>query len=162
MKWKKKWLKPQIQATSKFKSKLEEEFNNFLEASGIKFAYENFTISYLKPARASRYTPDFSCPDINNNYSIIFETKGHFITADRQKHLFIKQQYPLMDIRFVFSNSKNRIGKKSQTTYKRTQTQSKKHCATCIKVAVIIENKTYYCGECYLKLKGIKNVKKRN
>ena len=117
MKRKKKWPKPQIQATSKFKSKLEEEFNNFLEASGIKFAYENFTISYLKPARASRYTPDFSCPDINNNYSIIFETKGHFITADRQKHLFIKQQYPLMDIRFIFSNSKNRIGKKSQTTY---------------------------------------------
>ena len=114
---KKQWYKRTNQATSKFKSKLEEEFNNFLEQNKIAFAYENFTISYLKPARASRYTPDFSCPDKNNNYSIIFETKGHFITADRQKHLFIKQQYPLMDIRFVFSNSKNRIGKKSQTTY---------------------------------------------
>ena len=113
---KKQWYKRTNQATSKFKSKLEEEFNNFLEQNKIAFAYENFTISYLKPARASRYTPDFSCPDKNNNYSIIFETKGHFITADRQKHLFIKQQYPLMDIRFVFSNSKNRIGKKSQTT----------------------------------------------
>ena len=114
---KKQWYKRTKQATSKFKSKLEEEFNNFLKANNIAFAYENFTISYLKPARASRYTPDFSCPDENNNYSIIFETKGHFVTADRQKHLFIKQQYPLMDIRFVFSNSKNRIGKKSQTTY---------------------------------------------
>lgn len=110
-----KW--PKRQQTSKFKSKLEEEFNNFLKKNEIAFAYENFTISYLKPARASRYTPDFSCPDKNNNYSIIFETKGHFVTSDRQKHLNIKQQYPNLDIRFVFSNSKNRIGKKSTTTY---------------------------------------------
>lgn len=112
----KKWPK-RTAKTSKFKSKLEEEFNKFLSNNDISFGYENFTISYLKPARASRYTPDFSCPDENNNYSVIFETKGHFVTADRQKHLFIKQQYPLMDIRFIFSNSKNRIGKKSKTTY---------------------------------------------
>tara|TARA_X000001382_G_scaffold50345_4_gene34099 strand:- start:1153 stop:1626 length:474 start_codon:yes stop_codon:yes gene_type:complete len=112
----KKWPARTAQ-TSKFKSKLEEEFNKFLSKNDISFGYENFTISYLKPARASRYTPDFSCPDENNNYSIIFETKGYFVTADRQKHLFIKQQYPLMDIRFIFSNSKNRIGKKSKTTY---------------------------------------------
>jgi len=103
--------------TSKFKSKLEEEFNKFLVQKKIQFCYENFTISYLKPARASRYTPDFTCPNTQNSFSIIFETKGHFVTADRQKHLFIKQQYPNLDIRFVFSNSKNRIGKKSKTTY---------------------------------------------
>ena len=103
--------KTTLQKTSKFKSKLEEEFNKFLLNKKIKFHYENFTISYLKPSKASRYTPDFKC------LSIIFETKGHFVTADRKKHLLIKEQYPKLDIRFVFSNSKNRIGKKSKTTY---------------------------------------------
>ena len=100
-----------LQPTSKFKSKLEEEFSNFLFSKKINFGYETFTISYLKPSKASRYTPDFKC------LSVLFETKGHFVTADRKKHLLIKQQYPKIDIRFVFSNSKNRIGKKSKTTY---------------------------------------------
>ncbi len=100
-----------LQPTSKFKSKLEEEFSNFLFSKKINFGYETFTISYLKPSKVSRYTPDFKC------LSVLFETKGHFVTADRKKHLLIKQQYPKIDIRFVFSNSKNRIGKKSKTTY---------------------------------------------
>lgn len=102
--------------TSKFKSKLEEEFNNFLTKKKIKFGYEDFKISYLKPEKASKYTPDFICPT-NNNLRIIFETKGQFLTSDRRKHLQIKEQYPNLDIRFVFSNSKNKIGKKSKTTY---------------------------------------------
>ena len=56
---KKKWA---TQPTSKFKSKLEEEFNNFLEDNKILFGYEDYKISYLKPEKASKYTPDFNCP----------------------------------------------------------------------------------------------------
>ena len=41
-------------------------------------------------------------------------TKGRFVTADRQKHLMIASQYPLLDIRFVFSNPRNRISKAEQ------------------------------------------------
>ena len=48
---------------------------------------------------------------------IIFETKGQFLTSYRKKHLLIKEQHPKLDIRFVFSNSKTKIGKKSKTTY---------------------------------------------
>lgn len=110
---KKRW---HTQPTSKFKSKLEEEFNKFLIKNKIKFGYENFKISYLKPEKASKYTPDFNCPT-NAKFRIIFETKGQFLTSDRKKHLLIKEQYPDLDIRFVFSNSKNKIGKKSKTTY---------------------------------------------
>ncbi len=36
---------------------------------------------------------------------------------DRQKHLLIKQQHPEKDVRFVFSNSRGRISKSSNTTY---------------------------------------------
>ena len=48
---------------------------------------------------------------------IIIETKGRFVTADRQKMLLVKEQYPDLDIRFVFSNPNSRISKKSKTTY---------------------------------------------
>ena len=95
------------QPTSKFKSKLEEDFNNFL----IKYK-----VSYLKPEKPSTYTPDFNCPAVDT-FKIIFETKGQFLTSDRKKHLLVKQQHPDLDIRFVFSNSKTKIGKKSKTTY---------------------------------------------
>ena len=104
------------QPTSKFKSKLEEDFNNFLIKQKIKFGYEDYKVSYLKPEKLSKYTPDFNCPAIDT-FKIIFETKGQFLTSDRKKHLLIKAQHPKLDIRFVFSNSKTKIGKKSKTTY---------------------------------------------
>jgi len=106
---------PKKTATSKFKSKLEEEFNDFLIKQKIQFGYENFKVSFLKPEKASYYKPDFNCP--TNNSRILLETKGQFLTSDRRKHITIKAQYPDLDIRFVFSNSQNKIGKKSKTTY---------------------------------------------
>lgn len=69
-------------------------------------------IKYIKPAKGATYTPDFILPN-----GIIIEAKGRFITADRQKQLLIKDQFPDLDIRFVFSNPNNKIGKKSSTTY---------------------------------------------
>lgn len=48
---------------------------------------------------------------------LIIETKGRFVTADRLKHIEIKKQRPDLDIRFVFSNSRQRISKTSRTTY---------------------------------------------
>ena len=53
------------QPTSKFKSKLEEDFNNFLIKQKIKFGYEDYKVSYLKPEKLSKYTPDFNCPAID-------------------------------------------------------------------------------------------------
>jgi hypothetical protein len=87
-----------------------------LVKQNIKFGYEDYKVSYLKPEKLSKYTPDFNCPALDN-LKIIFETKGQFLTSDRKKHLFIKSQHPHLDIRFVFSNSKTKIGKKSKTTY---------------------------------------------
>jgi hypothetical protein len=59
-----------------------------------------------------KYHPDFRLPN-----GIIIEAKGWFKSSDRQKHLCIKHQHPHLDIRFVFSNPQNKIGKKSSTTY---------------------------------------------
>lgn len=95
-----------------FRSGLEEVLAKQLEEAGVPSKYESITISYEKPATKSKYTPDFPLPN-----GIIIESKGQFTTADRQKHLLIKQQHPNLDIRFVFSRSKAPIYKGSKTTY---------------------------------------------
>ena len=95
-----------------FKSGLEENISNQISARGIEVQYESEKVSYTIPASEHTYNPDFKLPN-----GIIIETKGRFVIADRKKHLLVKQQHPELDIRFVFTNSKNKINKKSKTTY---------------------------------------------
>jgi hypothetical protein len=96
-----------------FRSGLEERVAAELEAVlGAPVPYETETIEYTKPEKKHKYTPDFPLPN-----GIIVETKGRFVTADRQKHLLVKAQHPHLDIRFVFSNPNARISKTSATTY---------------------------------------------
>jgi len=103
----------QQQQTSKYRSGLEERVANQLSNLNVSFDYETEVITYTKPEEKGRYTPDFILPN-----GIYVETKGQFVTADRKKHKLIRQQYgDKLDIRFVFSNPKARIGKKSKTTY---------------------------------------------
>jgi hypothetical protein len=111
MKAKKQSFK-QIGVRYGFRSGLEEKIAEQLTQMEIPFEYENITIKYLKPAKASRYTPDFV---LHNG--IIIETKGRFMVDDRQKHLLIKEQHPDLDIRFVFTGSRSKISKASKTTY---------------------------------------------
>lgn len=96
-----------------FRSGLEERIADELKAQGVAFQFEELTVEYLRPARKAKYTPDF----VLLNNGIVIETKGRFVTADRQKHLQVKESHPGLDIRFVFSNSRSRISKKSTTTY---------------------------------------------
>lgn len=96
-----------------FRSGLEDVVGQQIKSvTGSDPAYESIKIEYVKPQKKSKYTPDFPLPN-----GIIVETKGRFETADRQKHLLIKEQHPHLDIRFVFSNSNQRIRKGSETRY---------------------------------------------
>lgn len=95
-----------------YRSGLEDLVAAQIAAAGLAVKYEDVTFSYVKPLRPSKYTPDFILPN-----GIVIETKGRFETSDRQKHKWIKEQHPLIDIRFVFSRSKTRISKTSKTTY---------------------------------------------
>ena len=95
-----------------FRSGLEEDASKFLTENGAKFTYEEVKIKYLQPATERTYTPDFVLEN-----GIIIETKGRFLVADRKKHILIKRQHPHLDIRFVFSNSKQKLNKASYTTY---------------------------------------------
>lgn len=94
-------------------SGFEQVIGAQLKALHIDHTYESLTIPFSQPEKARKYTPDF----IITTNGIIVETKGRFVTADRQKHLLVKAQYPDLDIRFVFSNSRTRISKQSATTY---------------------------------------------
>lgn len=95
-----------------YRSGLEETTGEYLTSLGIAYKYEELVIEYTEPQKGRKYTPDFELPN-----GIIIETKGRFLTADRQKHLLVKKQYPHIDIRFVFSNSKAKLSKISKTTY---------------------------------------------
>lgn len=95
-----------------FRSGLEEAIATVLTSKGVRFTFEELVIPYVKPERPAKYTPDFVLEN-----GIIIESKGRFLTEDRQKHLLIKKQHPALDIRFVFSNSRTKISKRSSTTY---------------------------------------------
>ena len=94
-----------------YRSGLEDSLATYLINQKIKFLYEKIKIEWEDLAYRT-YTPDF----ILNN-GIIIETKVRFTVADRRKHLCIKKQHPKLDIRFVFTNSKNKIRKNSKTSY---------------------------------------------
>ena len=83
---------------------------------GVEFEYEEHKIEYLVPERRAKYTPDFYVYTRSGKL-IIIESKGRFVTANRQMHLLVKQQYPDLDLRFVFSNPNQKISKQSKTTY---------------------------------------------
>ena len=95
----------------RFRSGLEARTAKSLKAKGVKFTYEKLKVPWVDP-RTKTYTPDFV---LENN--IIIETKGRFLASDRMKHLFVKDQHPELDIRFVFTNPQARLSKKSKTTY---------------------------------------------
>ena len=108
----KRFTKRQAAVKHGYRSGLEEDLDNTLKQVGIDGEYEKHKIAYTKPATQHTYTPDFRLPS-----GIFVETMGRFVVEDRKKHILIKQQYPELDIRFVFQNSKNKIRKGSKTTY---------------------------------------------
>ena len=94
-----------------YRSGLEKKLADELKILKIKFSYESLKIEWEDLAYRT-YTPDF----ILNN-GIIIETKGMFTAADRRKHIQIKRQHPMLDIRFIFENSNRKLRKGAKSTY---------------------------------------------
>ncbi len=100
-----------------YRSGLEELVSAQLKEAGIDPRFEVEVIRYEQPVKQRRYTPDFPIQPKHRKKRMYIETKGRFTVADRQKHLMIKKCHPDLDVRFVFSRSKDRISKTSKTTY---------------------------------------------
>lgn len=94
-----------------YRSGLEDRISDQLNGLSVRFKYEGFKIKY-EVNETRTYTPDFELPN-----GVIVEGKGRFVAADRKKHLLVKKQHPHLDIRFVFSNSRAKISKGSNTSY---------------------------------------------
>ena len=94
-----------------YRSGLEEETALYLKDKKVSFTYEKEKIKWLD-MKYRTYTPDFVLGN-----GIIIETKGRFVASDRRKHKEVRQQHPDLDIRFVFSNSNQRLYKGAKSSY---------------------------------------------
>lgn len=95
-----------------YRSGLEAAIAAALTTASIPFEFEAVKVPFEQPAKSRTYTPDFVLPN-----GIVIETKGMFTVEDRQKHVWVKEQHPNLDIRFVFSNANGKLRKGSPTTY---------------------------------------------
>lgn len=98
---------PKIQ----YRSRFEEDVAKLLRSQKQRIRYEKLSVKYAVQM-FRLYKPDF----ILNN-GIIIEAKGWLRPSDRTKHLLIKEQYPDLDIRFLFQNANNLLRKGSKTRY---------------------------------------------
>ena len=94
-----------------YRSGLEHKVSEYLDLLKYEYEYESIKIEW-EDLTYRTYTPDFILKN-----GLIIETKGRFLTADRRKHLTIKKQHPKLDIRFVFTNSRNKLTKGAKSTY---------------------------------------------
>ncbi len=101
-----------------YRSGLEMKVAEELKLAKAVYQYEpkDGKIEYTVPESYHKYTPDFVITNPSGKQFIV-ETKGLWDSVDRKKHLLIRQQHPELDIRFVFSRSKAKIIKGSNTSY---------------------------------------------
>jgi hypothetical protein len=96
-----------------YRSGFEGDVAFHLEGLNIGFEYESRVVHFEQPSKSRRYTPDFILPN-----GIILEVKGYLTVADRQKHKWIKEQHPDLDLRFVFMKANTKLNKRSKTRYR--------------------------------------------
>lgn len=101
------------QRSDGFRSGLEANIAKQLKQRGVTFEYEQTKLRYVQPAQNRTYLVDFELLDSG----IYVEAKGLFTSDDRKKMLLIKEQYPDIDLRMVFSSAGAKIYKGSKTTH---------------------------------------------
>lgn len=94
-----------------YKSGLETKFKAAALSNGWDLPYEQDKIKYEIPASTHTYTPDFT---VSSN--VYIETKGLWVSSDRNKALLIKEQHPHIKILYVFQRN-NALYKGSKTSY---------------------------------------------
>jgi len=93
------------------RSKLEENFEYLLKEFNVPYKYEKDKLCYVIPESKHTYLIDWSLPN-----NIFVETKGYLSDhQERTKYLLIKQQYPNLDLRFVFGDPNKLCGGMKQT-----------------------------------------------
>ena len=94
-----------------YRSGFEDDVAKELRTKDIEFTYEKEKIKWVD-IKVRTYTHDFVLSN-----GIIIETKGRFVANDRRKHKEIAKQFPDLDIRFVFQNSRAKLYKGAKFSY---------------------------------------------
>lgn len=95
-----------------YRSNWENTIANELIKNKVKILYEEDKLVYTIPTSEHIYTPDFKLSN-----SAYIEAKGIFDRKDREKILLIKEQHPRIRIYLAFQNARQKISKRSKTTY---------------------------------------------
>lgn len=95
-----------------FRSGLELDVANILEATNTSYEYEPDSIPFIEPAKKRKYTPDFKLRE-----NVYIESKGRLRPDDRQKLVWFKEQHPEVTIYLLFGKADNKISPSSKTTY---------------------------------------------
>ena len=103
--------KNRVQKQHQYRSNSELNTAFVLTKHNIEFKYEPDKIPY-EWREDKNYIPDFLLPN-----GIILEVKGRFMLEDRKKHLFLRDQHPDVDIRFVFDSPYRKLYKGGKMTY---------------------------------------------
>lgn len=107
--------RPQVRRAGKprRRSFFEDDFASNLSRRRIPFDYESIRLGYTLDCE---YLLDFV---VHRPDSTVFyvETKGRLTSADRRKMIAVKKAHPDIDLRLVFMNPRNRLDKRSKTTY---------------------------------------------
>ena len=86
--------------------KLELKFEDILLENKVEYDYEITVIPYTVPESKHKYTVDWTL--LNGT---LVETKGYLSDhQERNKYVLLKQQYPDLDLRFVFDNPNKLCG----------------------------------------------------
>lgn len=92
--------------SNKRRSKLETKFEDILKEYQVDYEYEVTKIPYTIPESKHIYTVDWTLLN-----GVLIETKGYLSDhQERHKYVLLKQQYPTLDLRFVFDNPNKLCG----------------------------------------------------
>lgn len=109
----------------KRRSKLELKFEEIIKGFNIEYDYEVTKIPYTVPESNHTYTVDWTL--ING---LLVETKGYLSDhRERYKYVLLKQQYPDMDLRFVFDNPNKLCGGTKMTHAKWAEKYGFPYCS---------------------------------
>ena len=90
----------------KLRSKLEGKFEAILKDYKIEYGYEITKIPYTVPESQHTYLVDFTILS-----GVLIECKGWLQDhAERRKYVLLKEQYPDLDLRFVFADPNKKCG----------------------------------------------------
>ncbi len=102
-----------------YRSGFEKTISDYLKKVkkklGFKWGYEKIKLKFIQPEKNRTYTPDFII-ERSDGSRIFIETKGRFTSADRQKHIWVRECNPGIEIKFLFGRDQP-ISKDSKTFY---------------------------------------------